>query len=165
MADALHGERQSVQLKFTGQAAQVPDDPYIKLCYYLFCVTGTSCPSSIPRQFLDYQSMTPGAYRSTEDLKAILQYAEEYSPSKIESQGCFIRIPGEVKLSGDMCADFLKVTASSSELGLLATNKAALALIRRSSASVTVLMFKPFWETNYYSSPRRAIQSKIYARK
>jgi hypothetical protein len=55
----------------------------------------------------------------------------------------------------------IKVTTSLAQIGLLATNEAALALVRRFSAFVELMLYTPKLEAHCYSNPRRQLLSTI----
>jgi hypothetical protein len=158
MAVGAYGQQCKIDFKFTGQKTTIPNDPYIRLAYYLSCVNSTDCPDGIPSRLMRYESMSADVYRSTDELEEIESWAEEYSPYRMRERGFFILVPdGTLTYSNN----FITFSAHSTQIGLLATNQAALALVKRSSASVKLMVYEERWEDNNYYGPRNRIQGTI----
>jgi hypothetical protein len=156
MAVGAYGRQCEIDFKVTGQTTTVPNDPYIKLAYYLNCVHWTDCPNSIPSRLVQYKSMSADAYRSTDELEEIVSWAEEYSPSRMRASGFFIMVPDGTL--NDYNNRFIQFSAHSTQIGLLATNQAALALVQKASASVELMVYEERWEDVNFYNPRRSIQ-------
>jgi hypothetical protein len=153
------GGRREIGIRDVGHSCTVPDDPYIKLCYYLNCVHQTSVSESIPESLLSWESKYPGTKRSTEALRAVISWAEQYSPVKMKQSGYFIMVPyGTLNGSSNK---FIRVTATSTQVRLLATSEAALGLLRQSSGSVDIMLYEERWEDFYYYNARRSVNELI----
>jgi ferredoxin len=154
----------NITIEATGRSCTVPDDPFIKLAYYLYAVHCTDCPESIPSCYTSWERLSAGENRSTEVLRAILNVAEQYSPAKMQASGYFILVPPDARCQFKTQNKFITLTASSREVALLTTNAAALALVRNSSRSVKLMLYKEPWEDSNYYNPLRALYSTIRAR-
>jgi hypothetical protein len=100
--------------------------------------------------------MTPGRPRTLEDLREIVWMAERYSPPKVRESGFFVMVDDDA-LPGRK-NEFFELTATSRELGLLAFDSAAIAVVRQSSAAGKIMVYKGAWEDEHYHEPRRVLQ-------
>jgi hypothetical protein len=162
MAIALYVEQNEIDLELTSQSCTVPANPYIQLAYYLNAVRCTDCPNSIPTQLSNWQSMLSSRFRTTAQLQEIMEWAECYAPYKMKKWGYFIMASKDALTR--YSNEFVTLSATSTELGVLATSEAALALVRRSTASVNLMLYKEIWEDNNFYGPRRRIQAIIAER-
>jgi hypothetical protein len=138
----IAGGGRKIDVKKSGNWCSVPNDPYIKLCYYLHCVHRTSIPESIPSSLISWESRYRGTKRTTDDLREIMYWVERYSPGTMKQEGYFVMVT-DGTLTG--LNAFFRVTATSTQVRLLATNEAALGLLRRSSGSVTIMLYEERW--------------------
>jgi hypothetical protein len=163
MALLLYGQDESVTVKVTGTKCTVPNDPVIQLAYYLSAVHGTSVPESIPSCYTSWKRLltSPFELRSRMALRALLAFAEQYSPREMCRRGFFYMVSPSTKLPDNSNNKFYKVTATSRKVALLATSEAGLALINNTSAWVKVMLYKECWEDTNYYNPRRALYSML----
>jgi hypothetical protein len=149
------GNQTRLRVEAVGNTTSVPDDPYIRLGYYLGAVASTDLPEEIPDHLKNWKSMQSTAYHSNNDLREILAWADGYSPEKMQTTGFFSRVPDDAL--GSSANKFLRVTASSTDVGLLAGNSAAVALIRNSTASIDIMVYEQCWVNNNYYGPRQQL--------
>jgi hypothetical protein len=163
MAVLLHGQDASVTVKATGTKCTVPNDPVIKIAYYLSAVHATSVPESIPSRYTSWERLltSPFELRSRMALRELLDFAEDYSPSEMCRRGFFCMVSPSTTLPGNSSNEFYTVTATSREVALLATSEAGLVLINNTSASVKVMLYKECWEDNNYYNPRQELYSML----
>jgi hypothetical protein len=155
---AIRGQQRELSAMATGTPCYVPDDSYVRLGYYLNSVHATSCPESIPSELYSWKSMNVNSHRSTDELRQMLYWSEKYSPITVKQAGYFIMVPPNSLGSAN---EFVKITADTKRVGLLATNKAVIGLLQRTSQAVDVMFYEKRWEDNHYYNPRRYILQKI----
>jgi hypothetical protein len=157
-AVAVHGQERELSARDRTRQCHVPEDPYIKLAYYLESVHTTSIPEDIPYQFLSWDSMYVNNDRSTDKLRDMLSWSEAYSPSKMRQAGYFIMVPPNTM---SLWNKMVEITASARNIDLFATNEAVMRLLRRTSASVNVMFYEKIWEDYYYYWPRQQLLQMI----
>jgi hypothetical protein len=144
-----------ISVEATGHRTTVPEDPYIVLGYYLHCVASTDLPEEIPQRLRDWQNMPETAYKSNPELREMIAWADGYSPQKMQNTGYFTQVP-DGTLGRDSNKFFI-ITSSSTEIDLLSSNRAALALVRNSRSSIEVMLHIKWWENDSYHKPRQAL--------
>jgi hypothetical protein len=149
------GNHTRLSVQDVGARASVPDDPYIRLGYYLDCVRSTDLPEQIPLHLADYQHMNGTQYQSNQALSEMIAWADGYSPQKLQNTGFFTMVSdGSMGNSGN---NFLRVTATSTEVALISGNSAALAVLQNSRAAVDIMLFTKNWANNNFYGPRQAL--------
>jgi hypothetical protein len=99
--------------------------------------------------------MSSSTFQTTEELEEMIEWTNRYPPEKMQRSGFFISLPnGTMK---ERINRFVTLSATSSQFGLLATNEAALAMVRRSSTSVKLMLYNEAWQYTYYYYARRRI--------
>jgi hypothetical protein len=147
-----------LNVEFCGESCTVPNDSYIRLAYYLKCVHGTSCPESIPDAFRSWESMNAYDYRSTDELREMLYWSNQYSPGTIKGKGYFIMVEPNTLTSSNK---FVKVTATIIQRGILRIHDDIVAFVRQTSISVEIMVYEERWEDVYYYDARNAISRQI----
>jgi hypothetical protein len=102
--------------------------------------------------------MTPNAFRTVEAIIEILVWGDRYSPAKMRRTGFFIMVADDALTNAN---ELIKLTATSRELGLLATNRAAIAVVKNSSSAVDLMLYKECWEDKYFYNPRKELLQKL----
>jgi hypothetical protein len=158
---ALGAQERELAIKPIGTRCTVSNDCYIMLAHYLKSVHDTSIPENIPSDLLSWEDMKTGTYRSTDELRRILHWAETYAPEKMRKAGYFIMVaPGTLNATNI----FLELTASTKLVGILATNEALLALRRQTSQSMYIMLYHKEWEDTFYRAATCHILKLIFAR-
>jgi hypothetical protein len=150
-----------VSAELFGRPAYVPDDPYIKMSHWFTCVAETDCPNSIPFYLRDWQTLVPNQRRSIESIREVIALADQHSPSRMHVSGFFISVPDET-LPGTQ-NKWVRLTATSRELGVLALNSAAIAVVRNSARAVTVMLHRTSFEDESYYRPYQALSGTLSA--
>jgi hypothetical protein len=89
----------------------------------------------------------------------MIEMADRYSPRKMREAGYFIQVGSDVlPKKGNQ---FFRLSATSSEIGVIATSSAALAIVKSSSAAVELMLYKECWEDENYYKPRRKLLRKL----
>jgi hypothetical protein len=157
--------REKVDMTKTGVTTNVPDDDYIRLCYYLNCVKDTDCPNDIPAFVSNWESMKPNAYRQTSDLRRILGLAERFSPPKLKKGVFFIIVPKDAfESSNEFFTVSDSVTETSANVALLAALGTGLTMVKNSKKSLKVMFYKEEWEGTYFYGPLKSIRQTIQLR-
>jgi uncharacterized membrane protein len=146
-------------VEITGVKVSVPDNPYIRLCYYLACVKSTDLPESIPGWISDWEDITVWQKKDLSDFLFILELADRYSPKKVQETGFFVMVP--TGTLNDSNNEFIKITATSTQIGLLAGNNAALALVKNSCQSVKLMLYEKSWEDQNFYIPLQATKDVV----
>jgi hypothetical protein len=149
------GNQTQLAVEDVGRVASVPNDPYMRLGYYLNSVACTSLPQEIPRRLADDLLLRPTAYHSNAELREILAWADGYSPEKMQRSGFFTLVSREVL--NPAANKFLRISASSTEIGVLAGNSAAIALVRNSTASIELMLYQQSWANYNFYGPRQEL--------
>jgi CRISPR/Cas system endoribonuclease Cas6 (RAMP superfamily) len=103
--------------------------------------------------------MKAGVSRDTAELRQILGLAERYSPAKIKEAGFFVMVPDHVL--NDSSNEFYTLTATSTNVALLAANNAAIAKVMKSEKSVKIMAYKECWEDNNFYDPRKSMKETL----
>jgi hypothetical protein len=148
-------KREHVSVEKTGSSCTIPNDNYIRLCYYLNCVAGTDCPEQIPQSVKNWQSMKAGQGRSINEVRTVLELCTRYAPPKMRQLGFFLMVPKSVSLNSSN--EFYKMTLHSNNIGVLAGTEAAIVLQNKSSKSVTIMFYKEAWEDDNFYNPFKAL--------
>jgi hypothetical protein len=158
---ALTPNQLALGIETTGTRCVVPDDAYIKLCYYLQSVASTDYRHSIPANLPKWQSLRTSANLRTDDLRSIVALADLHSPAKLRAAGFFLMVPhGTLPLLNQ----FVTLSATSTGAALIGNSSMALAMVRRSYASIKVMLYEELWEDTNYYDPLRVIQDRILRR-
>jgi hypothetical protein len=59
---------------------------------------------------------------------------------------------------------FYTLTKTSKQIGVIAGSAAALSLVKESSTSVNIMLYKEQWEDDNYYNPRKALISMLQSR-
>jgi hypothetical protein len=164
MAAVVEYQENRITVEDTTVDVTVPPDDYLHLCYYLNCVRATDCPNEIPSFVRGYASMKSKSEkkRSLKKLKKICDLCKLYPPKKVERAGFFIQVSSSV-LEGH-ANRFIKVTAQSTNLSLLATESLAFAMLRDQKKSVEVMFCEESWLDRYFHWPLERIKRIVKAR-
>jgi hypothetical protein len=102
--------------------------------------------------------MSGYVYRTTDELREIIYWSDQYSPRKIKEMGYFIMV-SRVNVPQDN--SFVKVTATTVEAGILPINDTLIGFIRRTSQSVMVMLYEESWEDRNFYDARASIRQQI----
>jgi hypothetical protein len=103
--------------------------------------------------------MSSSSFRTTRELEEMIEWTGRYSPVILKGAGFCIMLPnGTLK---ERINEFVMLSATSTQLGLLATNEAVLAMVRRSSTSMTLMLYNDQWQHMNYYGPETELREII----
>jgi hypothetical protein len=92
-------------------------------------------------------------------VRQLVSIAERYSPAKMHDSGFFIKVDDAAL--PNLPNEFFKITASSKEFGVLATNTATIAVVKNSRSAVELMLHRDSWEDENYYIPRQVLQRSL----
>jgi hypothetical protein len=99
--------------------------------------------------------MQPTSYQADAALQEMITVAEWYSPPKMRNSGFFHMLSNSTM--GSTGNEFIMLTRTSTEIGIIAGNSAALAVVQNSQRAVTLMVYRESWEDSNYYGPRQQL--------